>query len=103
MEISVWEVLITTTCADEVSPPEIIKYQNIKPVEVPPESPFKIEFYNNPIENTLRAHLWVNSEKIETIQLNDNVLTAPKEKVYICMRLPRDGKTDILVMYMSLK
>lgn len=46
MEISVWEVLIITTCAEEVSPPEIIKYQNIKPVEVLLESPFKIEFDN---------------------------------------------------------
>ena len=79
-----WEVLITTTCAEEVSPPELINFQYFQPVELLPESPVKIEFNNKPIENTLRAHLWVNNEKIETIQLNNNVLTAPKAKgVYI--------------------
>ena len=64
--------------------PELIKYQYIKPVEVPPESQMKIAFDNKPIKNTMRAHLWINNEKVETIQLNNNIMTAPKENgVYI--------------------
>lgn len=71
-------------CVDMISPPDIIKHHELKPVAVSPEAELKIEFNRKPQENTLVASIWFSSDEVENAPLNDNVLLVPKERgIYI--------------------
>lgn len=79
-----WNGFLNSICADTISPLEMMKHQELKPVVVSPKSQLKIKFKNKPKENTLRVNRWLSNEEIENVPLNDNILTIPKEKgVYI--------------------
>ncbi|OEF99895.1 hypothetical protein BHF71_07225 [Vulcanibacillus modesticaldus] len=79
-----WSGLLKAKCVDMISPPEIIKHAGLRPVVVSPEAQLTIEFKNEPKKNTLGANRWINNEETEVVQLNDNVLTVPKENgVYV--------------------
>ena len=79
-----WGGLINVQCVDKISPPDIIKHQELKPVVVSPGAELKIEFNRKPQENTLGVYIWFSNDEIENAPLNDNVLLVPKEKgVYI--------------------
>jgi hypothetical protein len=79
-----WNGLLNSVCADTSSPPELIKNQELKPVVVPPDSQLKIEFKDEPKENTLVVNRWLTNEKTENVPINDNVILLPKEKgVYV--------------------
>ncbi|MEK4080541.1 hypothetical protein [Solibacillus sp. FSL K6-1126] len=79
-----WRGLINAQCVDMISPPDIIKHHELKPVIVSPEAELKIDFNRKPLENTLTASLWLSNGETENAPLNDNVLVVPKEKgVYI--------------------
>ena len=79
-----WEGLIHGQCVDMISPPDMIKHHELKPVVVSPGAELKIEFKRKPLENTLNASIWFSNDKIENAPLNDNVLLVPNEKgVYI--------------------
>lgn len=79
-----WRGLFNGKCVDMVSPPEIIRYADLKPTGVTSEAQLKIQFRYRPKENTLGANKWINEQDTEVVQLNDNVLTVPKEKgVYV--------------------
>lgn len=78
-----WRGFITQ-CVDMISPPDIFKHHELKPVVVSPGAELKIEFNRKPLENTLDASIWFSNDEIENAPLNDNVLLVPKEKgVYI--------------------
>lgn len=90
-----WNGLLNLKCVDMTSPPMIIKHEGLKPVVVSPEAQLKVEFKNEPKKNTLRANKWISNEEKETAKLNDNVLTAPKEKgVYVYDIFARWDKGD---------
>lgn len=79
-----WSGFLNAKCVDMISPPEIIKHHGLKPVIVSPESQLRIEFKNEPKVNTLGANWWVSNGETEDVQLNDNVITLPKEEgVYV--------------------
>ena len=79
-----WNGLINAKCVDMISPPDIIKHHELKPVVVSPGTELKIEFKRKPLENTLNASIWFSNDEIENTPLNDNVLLEQKEKgVYI--------------------
>ncbi len=79
-----WHGLINVQCVDKISPPDIIKHYELKPVVVSPGAELKIEFKRKPLENTLNASTWFSNNEIENAPLNENVLLVPKEKgVYI--------------------
>ncbi|MCY9550067.1 hypothetical protein [Lysinibacillus xylanilyticus] len=79
-----WNGLINVQCVDKISPPDLIKQQDLKPVVVSPGAELKIEFNRKPLENTLGASIWFNKNEMENVPLNDNALLVPKEKgVYI--------------------
>jgi hypothetical protein len=75
-----WDGLINAGCVDMTSPPELIKFHELKPVVVSPESELKIEFKNTPQENTLNVNQWLTNEKTENVQVKDNRIVLPKEK-----------------------
>jgi hypothetical protein len=51
---------------------------------VTPESQLKIEFKNKPYKNTMEANKWMTNEDAEAVKINNNSLSAPKEKgVYV--------------------
>ncbi|WP_233204981.1 hypothetical protein [Geobacillus sp. WSUCF-018B] len=58
-----WNGLLNSVCADTSSPPELIKNQELKPVVVPPNSQLKIEFKDEPKENTLVVNRWLTNIK----------------------------------------
>ncbi|MFF2288714.1 hypothetical protein [Peribacillus butanolivorans] len=90
-----WSGLLNAKCVDMISPPMIIKHEGLKPAVVSPEAQLKVEFKNEPKKNTLGANKWISSEETETAKLNDNVLTAPKEKgVYVYDIFARWEKGD---------
>ncbi|MFD0048839.1 hypothetical protein ACFVHQ_05820 [Actinomycetes bacterium NPDC127524] len=73
-----------TVCADTSSPPQIIKYHDIKPIVASRQSKLKIEFKNKPKEDTLHVTQWLTNEKTENVSINDNVILLPKEKgIYV--------------------
>ncbi|MFC5602781.1 hypothetical protein [Sporosarcina koreensis] len=79
-----WGGLISGQCVDMISPPELIKHHELKPVAVSPGAELKIEFNRKPLENTLVASIWFSNDEVEDAPLNDNVLVVPQEKgVYI--------------------
>lgn len=79
-----WRGPISAQCVDMISPPDIIKHHELKPVVVSPGAELKIKFNRKPQENTLVASLWFSNGETENAPLNDNVLVVPKEKgVYI--------------------
>ncbi|MEK4628465.1 hypothetical protein MKZ17_09685 [Solibacillus sp. FSL R7-0682] len=78
-----WNGLITSQCVDMISPPDIIKHQEFKPLIVSPGAELKIKFIQKPLENTLGASIWFNDE-VENVPLNYSILLVPEEKgVYI--------------------
>lgn len=71
-------------CADMPSPPELIKNQDVKPVVVSPYSQLKIDFKEEPTEDTMIVSRWISNEVSKNVLLNDNVILVPKEKgVYV--------------------
>ncbi|WP_341321263.1 hypothetical protein NSQ62_16920 [Solibacillus sp. FSL H8-0523] len=79
-----WNGLINAQCVDMISPPDMIKHHELKPVVVSPGAELKIKFKRKPLVDTLNASIWFSNDEIENAPLNDNVLVAPKEKgVYI--------------------
>ena len=75
-----WGGLITRQYVDIISPPEIIKHQELKPLVVSPGVKLKIKFKRKPLRNSLNASIWFSNDEIENIPLNDNSLLVPKEK-----------------------
>lgn len=75
-----WKGLIKAQCVDMISPPEMIKHHELKPVVVSPQAKLKIEFNHEPIENSLGVDRWISNEEIENVPLSDGVLLVPKEK-----------------------
>lgn len=53
-----WEELFKGVCADMISPPELVEFQELNPIVVSPQSQLKIEFRKEPTENTLRVDIW---------------------------------------------
>lgn len=79
-----WEGLLNSICADMPSPPELIKNQAVKPVVVSPYSQLKIDFKEEPTEDTMIVSRWISNEVSKNVLLNDNVILVPKEKgVYV--------------------
>jgi hypothetical protein len=79
-----WNGLYSGKCVDMAAPPEIIKIKDLKPVVVSPENQLKIKFTNEPNKNTLGANRWISNDDSETVQIKNNVITAPKEKgIYV--------------------
>ncbi|MDW0118638.1 hypothetical protein QTL97_17065 [Sporosarcina thermotolerans] len=79
-----WGGLIKGQCVDMISPPELIKHHELKPVAVSPGAELKIKFNRKPQENTLVASIWFSNDEVENVPLNDDVILVPKEKgVYI--------------------
>lgn len=79
-----WEELFKGVCADMISPPELIKFQELEPVVVSPQSQLKIEFKKEPKENTLRVDKWLTNGEIENVPVSDNVIQLPKERgIYV--------------------
>lgn len=76
-------------------PPEIIKHHGLKPVVVTAEAKLKVEFKNEPLKNTLSANKWISHNESETVNIDDHVLTAPKEKgIYVYDLCARWEKGD---------
>ena len=75
-----WKGLINAKCVDTVSPHEIINSENLKPVVASAQSQLKIEYKNEPIENTLGVNRLINNEESESVPINNNVILLPKEK-----------------------
>ncbi|WP_462413479.1 hypothetical protein [Neobacillus sp. Marseille-QA0830] len=79
-----WKGFIHVVCADTISPPGLIKSQNLKPVVVAPESKLQIEYRKEPIQNTLVVNRWLANENTETVQMKDHVVVLPEEKgIYV--------------------
>jgi len=79
-----WEALLRGVCADMISPPELIEFQELKPVVVSPQSRLKIEFKKEPKENTLIVNRWLTNGEIENVPISDNVVLLPNEKgIYV--------------------
>lgn len=90
-----WNGLVGTKCEDMISPPDIIKHHEFKPVIVPPGSKIRIEFSQEPEANTLNVSRWLSSSESENISLSNNKLIVPKEKgVYIYDVFARWKKGD---------
>ena len=67
-----------------MSPPELIKHHELKPVAVSPGAELNIKFNRKPQENTLTASIWFSDDEVESAPLHDNAVVVPREKgVYI--------------------
>lgn len=79
-----WRGLLGGECTDMISPPEIIKHHGIAPGKISPEAILTIDFKNKPHSDSVGANLWISDELPEEININNNILIAPKEKgVYV--------------------
>lgn len=79
-----WRGFINAECVDMISPPDIIKHEELKPFVVSPGEKMLIEFKKEPKKNTLVVNIWINNEETESVSISDNVLLAPKEKgIYV--------------------
>lgn len=79
-----WEMLFENVCADTPSPPELIKDQGVEAAVVAPQSEIHIQFKKEPHKNSIGANLWLENGEIAGVQLNDNVIIAPKEEgIYV--------------------
>lgn len=90
-----WNGLLRAECVDTISPPEIIKHHDLKPIVVSAEAKIKVEFKTEPLKDTLRASIWIQDKPSESAVINHHFLTAPKEKgVYIFNLFASWGKGD---------
>ncbi|WP_246879976.1 hypothetical protein [Bacillus suaedae] len=58
-----WKGLITAQCVDSISPPELIKHHDLKPVVVSPKAKLKIDFHHEPLENSLGVDRWISNPR----------------------------------------
>lgn len=72
-----WEGRLQTTCEDTISPPDIVKSQQIKPKRVAPNADIEIKFQQKPNEDTLGVNIW-SGERAENVPLTDNHFRAPR-------------------------
>ncbi len=90
-----WEGLFNGVCADTASPPELIKYREMKPTVVSPESEIKIEFKTKPNKNSVEVSQWFQNGRTENVPLKDNIIVVPKEEgIYIYGIFARWSKGD---------
>ncbi len=79
-----WNGFLNIKCVDMISPPELIKFYDLEPVAVPPESQLKLDFRKKPNAGSLGANLWLNDIEMREVNLVGNILTAPKQSgVYV--------------------
>ncbi|OCA83036.1 hypothetical protein A8F94_17990 [Bacillus sp. FJAT-27225] len=79
-----WEGYISSKCEDTLSPPELVKVHNLKPIVVSPGEEVNIAFKKVPLTDTVGVSRWVSEIDAKAASLNGNILIAPLEKgVYI--------------------
>lgn len=90
-----WNGFLKSECVDTISPPEIIKHHSLKAIVVSAEAKVKVEFKNEPLEDTLTASIWNQDQQLESAVIHNHLLTAPKEKgVYVYDIFARWEKGD---------
>ncbi|RHW41473.1 hypothetical protein D1B31_07020 [Neobacillus notoginsengisoli] len=79
-----WEGIIHSKCEDTISPPELVKHHNLKPIVVSPGEEVKIAFKKVPLKDSVGISRWVSDIDAERATLNGNIFTAPDEKgIYV--------------------
>ena len=75
-----WVGFTSSKCVDALSPPELVKYHNLKPIPVSPGEKLKITFQSLPLANTVGISRWISDVDAKAVSLNGNILIAPNEK-----------------------
>lgn len=96
-----WEGVFKKECVDTFSPPELVKHQHVKAFVTSSESEIKIQFKNEPLENSLGVNVWRDSGIVERVLINEHSFTAPKSKgVYIYEVFARWDKGNSSYVFM---
>lgn len=74
-----WKALLVAQCVDSGYGPLDIA-TTYKPTVVSPSEEIKIDFKKEPIAETLRAEKWIDKDNVESVEMKNNSIVAPKEK-----------------------